>query len=82
MRRVIVSEFVSLDGVMEAPDQWHFPYFNDEGRHGRVGCASAAGELARSVPTQHWSGRCSEESQTHGTTSEWISIRDKGADPR
>lgn len=30
MRKVIVSEFVSLDGVMEAPDQWHFPYFNDE----------------------------------------------------
>ena len=22
--------FVSLDGVVEAPDQWHFPYFNDE----------------------------------------------------
>ncbi len=30
MRKVIASEFVSLDGVMEAPDQWHFPYFNDE----------------------------------------------------
>jgi dihydrofolate reductase len=27
---VIASEFVSLDGVMEAPDRWHFPYFNDE----------------------------------------------------
>jgi dihydrofolate reductase len=22
--------FVSLDGVVDAPDQWHFPYFNDE----------------------------------------------------
>jgi dihydrofolate reductase len=22
--------FVSLDGVFESPDQWHFPYFNDE----------------------------------------------------
>ncbi len=30
MRRVIVSEFVSLDGVMESPEKWHFPYFNDE----------------------------------------------------
>ena len=30
MRRVNASEFVSLDGVMESPDQWHFPYFNDE----------------------------------------------------
>ena len=30
MRRIVVSEFVSLDGVMEAPDQWHFPFFNEE----------------------------------------------------
>jgi dihydrofolate reductase len=30
VRRVIVSEFVSLDGVIESPDKWHFPYFNDE----------------------------------------------------
>ncbi len=30
MRKVIASEFVSLDGVMESPEQWHFPYFNDE----------------------------------------------------
>ena len=30
VRKVIASEFVSLDGVMEAPDRWQFPYFNDE----------------------------------------------------
>ena|SRR3712207_5403382 len=30
VRRVIVSEFVSLDGVFEAPDKWHLPYFDDE----------------------------------------------------
>jgi dihydrofolate reductase len=30
MRRVIGNYFVSLDGVFEAPDTWHFPYFNDE----------------------------------------------------
>jgi dihydrofolate reductase len=29
MRKVIVSEFVTLDGVMEAPDQWQFPFWND-----------------------------------------------------
>jgi hypothetical protein len=22
--------FISLDGVIEAPETWHFPYFNDE----------------------------------------------------
>jgi dihydrofolate reductase len=30
MRKVIASEFVSLDGVVESPDKLHFPYFNDE----------------------------------------------------
>ena len=30
MRRVVVSEFVTLDGVMEAPDHWSFPFWNDE----------------------------------------------------
>jgi dihydrofolate reductase len=29
MRKVVAAEFLSLDGVMEAPDRWHFPYFND-----------------------------------------------------
>ncbi len=26
MRKLVVSEFVTLDGVMEAPDKWSFPY--------------------------------------------------------
>jgi dihydrofolate reductase len=30
VRKIIASLFISLDGVVEAPDQWHFPYFNDE----------------------------------------------------
>jgi dihydrofolate reductase len=30
MRRLIVAEFISLDGVVEAPDRWHFPYVNQE----------------------------------------------------
>ena len=29
MRKLIVSEFVSLDGVMEAPDQWHLQFWHD-----------------------------------------------------
>jgi dihydrofolate reductase len=29
MRKLVVTEFLSLDGVMEAP-MWTFPYWNDE----------------------------------------------------
>ncbi len=30
MRKIVASLFVSLDGVAEAPDTWHFPYFDQE----------------------------------------------------
>ena len=30
MRKVVASQLVSLDGVMEAPEKWHLPYFNNE----------------------------------------------------
>ncbi|OEU90790.1 pyrimidine reductase [Streptomyces abyssalis] len=30
MRKIAAGLFISLDGVVEAPDQWHFPYFDDE----------------------------------------------------
>ena len=30
MRKIVAGEFVSLDGVMESPEKWHFPYFNAE----------------------------------------------------
>lgn len=30
MRKIVAGLFMSLDGVVEAPDQWHFPYYNDE----------------------------------------------------
>jgi dihydrofolate reductase len=28
--RIVSNFFISLDGVVERPDQWHFPYFDDE----------------------------------------------------
>jgi dihydrofolate reductase len=38
VRKIKSNFFISLDGVVEAPDQWHFPYFDDE-----MGAAVAAG---------------------------------------
>jgi dihydrofolate reductase len=38
MRMIKSNFFISLDGVVESPDQWHFPYFNDE-----MGAAVGAG---------------------------------------
>lgn len=28
-RKIVAGTFVSLDGVMESPHEWHFPYFDD-----------------------------------------------------
>lgn len=30
MRKVIVYEYVTLDGVMESPDKWQLPYYSDD----------------------------------------------------
>ena len=30
MRRIVAGLFVSLDGVVESPETWQSPYFNDE----------------------------------------------------
>ena len=43
MGKIVSSFFMSLDGVVESPDKWHFPYFNDEmgnaiGQIGRATC--------------------------------------------
>jgi dihydrofolate reductase len=38
VRKIKSYFFISLDGVVEAPDQWHSPYFDDE-----MGAAVGAG---------------------------------------
>ena len=30
VRKIVAGTFLSLDGVMESPDKWHFPYFDDK----------------------------------------------------
>ena len=30
MRKIVVAEFISLDGVVETPEQWHMPYADEE----------------------------------------------------
>ena len=55
MRKVIAAEFVSLDGVMESPDQWHFPYFNDEmGQTIGEGFAASDAMLMGRVLYEEW----------------------------
>jgi dihydrofolate reductase len=38
VRKIKSNFFIALDGVVESPDKWHFPYFDDE-----MGAAVGAG---------------------------------------
>src|SRR5215218_9031601 len=55
MRKVVAAEFLSLDGVVESPDKWHFPYFDDEmGEAVGAGFATADAMLMGRVLYEEW----------------------------
>ena len=68
MRKVIVVEWMTLDGVVQAPGApdedttggfqhggWHLPYFDDLARSWVVnGYATAGGFLLGAAPTRTW----------------------------
>ncbi|HEY2764499.1 MAG TPA: dihydrofolate reductase family protein [Pseudonocardiaceae bacterium] len=65
MRKIVAGLFVSLDGVVGAPDQWHFPYFNEEmGEVVGSGMAAAdtmlLGRLTYQEFAGYWAGKGSD----------------------
>ena len=55
MRKVKSYFFISLDGVVESPDKWHFPYFDDElGAAVGAGFATADAMLMGRVLYEEW----------------------------
>nr|BFE77593.1 dihydrofolate reductase family protein [Planobispora longispora] len=56
MGKIVSNFFISLDGVVESPDQWHFPYFNDEmGAVVGEGMQNAAAFLMGRTLYEEWS---------------------------
>ena len=66
MRKVIAGLFISLDGVVESPEKWHFPYLNDEMMQ-VIGSAMAAsdamllGRVTYQEFASYWPGVNSED---------------------
>ena len=55
MRRVIAVELVSVDGVMESPEEWAFSYSNDEMEEANEsGMAASDGLLLGRVTYEHF----------------------------
>ncbi|WP_327105523.1 dihydrofolate reductase family protein [Nonomuraea glycinis] len=56
MAKIVSNFFISMDGVVESPDQWHFPYWNDEmGAVVEAGMNSAAAMLMGRKLYDEWS---------------------------
>jgi dihydrofolate reductase len=71
VRRIIASEHMSLDGVVEAPERWSFPYFNEElGQE--IGAAMATSDamlMGRATYEEwaaYWPKQDPEENQVAG----------------
>lgn len=57
MGRIVSNFFISLDGVVERPDQWHFPYFDDAmGEIVGAGMATSRAWLMGRRLYDDWSG--------------------------
>jgi dihydrofolate reductase len=55
MRKIASHLFISLDGVVESPDLWHFPFFNDEmGDSIAAGAAGVDAYLMGRVLYEEW----------------------------
>ncbi len=55
MRKIVAAEYMSLDGVVEAPEKWHFPYFDDEmGQAVGEGFATSDAMLMGRVLYEEW----------------------------
>jgi dihydrofolate reductase len=57
MRKIKSNFFISLDGVVESPDKWHFRYFDDEmGSAVGAGFATTDALLMGRVLYNEWAG--------------------------
>jgi dihydrofolate reductase len=66
MRKIVAGLFISLDGVVEAPETWHFPYFNDEMGEAVASQAAASDTMLLGRRTyeefaSYWPNQSSEE---------------------
>lgn len=65
MRKIVAGFFISLDGVVEAPQDWHFPYMNDEmgqcvGAQAEAADAMLFGRATYEEFAAHWSHQGSD----------------------
>ncbi len=65
MTKIVSNFFMSLDGVVESPHQWHFPYFNEEmgaaiGRGMETSAAFLMGRVLYEEWAAYWPSQADE----------------------
>ncbi|HYU56607.1 MAG TPA: dihydrofolate reductase family protein [Actinomycetota bacterium] len=67
-RKIIAGEFMALDGVLESPDKWSMPYFNDEvgaiiGTNMERSDAMLMGRRTYEEWAAYWPGKTAEDDE-------------------
>ncbi|GIH94829.1 dihydrofolate reductase family protein [Planobispora siamensis] len=71
MRKIVAGFYISLDGVVEAPEKRHFPYFDDEmgaavGAQMAESDALLMGRVGYQEWAAYWPGRSAEQDSFAG----------------
>lgn len=62
MRKLVASELVSVDGVVESPEQWQLPYFDDEmGQEIEAAIAASDAILLGRMTYEEWAAYFPEQ---------------------
>jgi len=66
MRKIVAGFFISLDGVVEAPETWHMSYFNEEmgevvGANMATSDANLFGRVNYLAQEAHWTAQDPED---------------------
>ncbi|MEJ7816448.1 MAG: dihydrofolate reductase family protein [Rubrobacter sp.] len=78
MRKVIAVEFVSLDGVMESPEEWAFSYSNDEMEEANAsGMAASDAMLLGRVTYQEFAGFWADKTSDDAQYADYINNTSK-----
>lgn len=78
MRKVIAVEFVSLDGVMESPEEWAFSYSNDEMEEANAsGMAASDAMLLGRVTYQEFAGFWADKTSDDAQSADYINNTSK-----
>ncbi len=73
MKKVVASEFMSLDGVVGSPERWQLPYFDEEmGREIQAAMEEADAMLLGRVTYEEWAAFFPSQSSEDMSSADYM----------